>query len=156
LKFNIVDLYSEFKERKVKLLTIGKVSKQSGIGVETIRFYEKRGLIDEPSRTEAGYRQYPADTAPRIRFIRHAKELGFTLTEIKELLHLRLDEATTCDDVRHMAEKKRMDIVARIESLKGMEHALGKLIAACSSSGPAGNCPILDALDPEWGSDLSA
>lgn len=140
----------------MKLLTIGKVAKQTGIGVETVRFYEKRGLIDEPPRTEAGYRQYPEDTAPRIRFIRHAKELGFTLTEIKELLHLRLDAATTCDDVRHMAQKKRMDIVARIESLQGMEYALGKLIGACSSSGPAGHCPILDALDPEWGSDRSA
>ena len=140
----------------MKLLTIGKVSKQSGIGVETIRFYEKRGLIDEPSRTEAGYRQYPEDTAPRIMFIRHAKELGFTLTEIKELLHLRVDEATTCDDVRHMAEKKRKDIVARIKSLQGMEHALGRLIEICSSSGPAGNCPILDELGQEWGSARSA
>ena len=140
----------------MKLLTIGEVARQTGIGVETVRFYEKRGLIDEPPRTEAGYRQYPENTAPRIRFIRHAKELGFTLTEIKELLHLRLDAATTCDDVRHMAEKKRMDIMARIESLQGMEHALRKLIDACSSSGPAGHCPILDALDPEWGSARSA
>ena len=135
----------------MRSLMIGEVAKQTGIGVETVRFYEKRGLIDEPPRTEAGYRQYPDNTAPRIRFIRHAKELGFTLTEIKELLHLRLDSETTCDEVRHMAEKKRMDIVARIESLQGMEHALGKLIEACSSSGPAGSCPILDALDPEWG-----
>jgi MerR family Zn(II)-responsive transcriptional regulator of zntA len=85
-------------------------------------------------------------------FIRHAKELGFTLTEIKELLHLKLDAATTCDDVRLMAQKKRMDIEAKIKSLQGMTHALGKLIEACSSSGPSGHCPILDALDPEWGS----
>jgi MerR family mercuric resistance operon transcriptional regulator len=140
----------------VKLLTIGEVARQTGIGVETVRFYEKRGLIDDPPRTEAGYRQYPEDTAPRIRFIRHAKELGFTLTEIKGLLHLRLDAATTCDDVRLMAQKKRMDIEAKIKSLQGMTHALGKLIEACSSSGPAGHCPILDALDPEWGSDRSA
>ncbi len=140
----------------MRLLTIGKVARQTGIGVETVRFYEKRGLIEDPPRTEAGYRQYPEDTVSRIRFIRHAKDLGFTLTEIKELLHLRLDAATTCDDVKHMAQRKRMDIVARIESLQGMERALEKLIGACSSSGPAGHCPILDALDPEWGSDRSA
>ena len=140
----------------MKLLTIGEVAKKTGIGVETVRFYEKRGLIDEPPRTKAGYRQYPEDTAPRVRFIRHAKALGFTLSEIKELLNLKLDTATTCEDVRHVAEKKRMDILAKIESLQGMEQALGKLIEACSSSGPAGHCPILDALDPEWGSTRSA
>lgn len=134
----------------MKLLTIGKIAKQTGIGVETVRFYEKRGLIDEPPRTEAGYRQYPEDTAPRIRFIRHAKELGFTLTEIKELLHLRLDPMTTCDDVRLVAEEKLRNVRTKIQSLRGIEEALGELIGACAVGGPDGDCPILEALEPDW------
>ena len=131
-------------------LTIGEVAKQTGIGVETVRFYEKSGLIDEPPRTEAGYRQYPEDTASRVRFIRHAKELGFTLTEIKELLNLRLDPTTTCEDVRQVAEEKLRNVRAKIQSLQGIEMALGELIGACAVGGPDGECPILEALEPDW------
>ena len=131
-------------------LTIGEVAKQTGIGVETVRFYEKSGLIDEPPRTEAGYRQYPEDTASRVRFIRHAKELGFTLTEIKELLNLRLDPTTTCEDVRQVAEEKLRNVRAKIQSLQGIEMALGDLIGACAVGGPDGECPILEALEPDW------
>jgi MerR family mercuric resistance operon transcriptional regulator len=131
-------------------LTIGEVAKQTGIGVETVRFYEKSGLIDEPPRTEAGYRQYPEDTASRVRFIRHAKELGFTLTEIKELLNLRLDPTTTCEDVRQVAEEKLRNVRAKIQSLQAIEMALGELIGACAVGGPDGECPILEALEPDW------
>ncbi len=131
-------------------LTIGKVSRLTGIGVETIRFYEKSGLIDAPPRTGSGYRQYPESTAARIRFIRHAKELGFTLNEIKGLLHLRLNPTTSCDEVRHIAEEKRLNVRAKIESLKGMERALGELIGACAVGGPTGECPFLEAMEPEW------
>ena len=131
-------------------LTIGEVAKLTGIGVETVRFYEKSGLIDEPPRTEAGYRQYPEDTASRVRFIRHAKTLGFTLTEIKELLNLRLDPTTTCEDVRQVAEEKLRNVRAKIQSLQGIEMALGDLIGACAVGGPDGECPILEALEPDW------
>ena len=131
-------------------LTIGEVAKQTGIGVETVRFYEKSGLIDEPPRTEAGYRQYPENTASRVRFIRHAKELGFTLTEIKELLNLRLDPTTTCEDVRQVAEEKLRNVRAKIQSLQAIEMALGELIGACAVGGPDGECPILEALEPDW------
>ncbi len=131
-------------------LTIGKVSRQSGIGVETVRFYEKSGLIDEPPRTESGYRQYPTSTVVRIRFIKRAKELGFTLKEIKELLNLKLDPTTTCDDVRLMAEEKRKNVGAKIQSLKGIEKALGELIDACAIGGPDGECPILETLESDW------
>ncbi len=131
-------------------LTIGEVAKQTGIGVETVRFYEKSGLIDEPPRTEAGYRQYPEDTASRVRFIRHAKELGFTLKEIKELLNLRLDPTTTCEDVRQVAEEKLRNVRAQIQSLQAIEIALGELIGACAVGGPDGECPILEALEPDW------
>ena len=134
----------------MKLLTIGKVSKQSGIGVETVRFYEKSGLIDDPPRTESGYRQYPGSTVVRIRFIKRAKELGFTLKEIKELLNLKLDPGTTCNDVRLIAEEKRRNVRTKIQSLQGIEKALGELIGACAVGGPDGECPILEALEPDW------
>jgi MerR family mercuric resistance operon transcriptional regulator len=134
----------------MELMTIGNVSKQSGIGIETIRFYEKSGLIDEPPRTESGYRQYPPSTVVRIRFIRRAKELGFTLKEIKELLNLRLDPMTTCKDVRLMAEEKQATVLAKIQSLRAIEKALGELIGACSVGGPDGECPILEALEQDW------
>lgn len=84
-------------------LTIGKVARLAEVGVETIRFYEREGLIEEPSRGESGYRQYPKETIQRLRFIKRAKDLGFTLREIKELLALRLDPGTTCGDVRRRA-----------------------------------------------------
>ncbi len=80
----------------MKPLTIGKVASRAGIGIETIRFYEREGLIAEPPRRESGYRQYPEVAVSRLRFIRHAKELGFSLKEIKELFALRVDPETTC------------------------------------------------------------
>ena len=145
-----IDLRRELMEQKMKLMTIGNVSKQSGIGVETVRFYEKSGLINEPPRTESGYRQYPPNTVVRIQFIKRAKELGFTLKEIKELLNLRLDPMTSCDDVRQVAEEKLKNILAKIQSLQGIEKALGELIGACAVGGPDGECPILEALEPDW------
>jgi len=134
----------------MKSMTIGKVSRQSGIGVETVRFYEKSGLIDEPPRSKSGYRQYPPNTVIRIQFIKRAKELGFTLKEIHELLNLRLDPRTTCEDIRLMAEEKRRNVSAKIRSLQGIEKALGELVGACAVDGPDGECPILAALEPEW------
>lgn len=134
----------------MRSMTISEVARKTGIGVESVRFYEKSGLIDEPPRTESGYRQYPATTVARIRFIRRAKELGFTLKEIKDLLYLRLDPATTCEDVRQMAEEKLGNVRAKIQSLKGIEDALGELIGACSVGGPDGECPILEALGQDW------
>ncbi len=134
----------------MRLLTIGKVSRLTDIGVETVRFYEKSGLIDEPPRTESGYRQYPASTVVRILFIKRAKKLGFTLKEIKGLLNLKLDPTTTCDEVRLLAEEKRKNVLAKIQSLQGIEAALGELIGTCAIGGPDGECPFLDALEPEW------
>ncbi|NOY85980.1 MAG: MerR family DNA-binding protein [Deltaproteobacteria bacterium] len=134
----------------MKFMTTGKVSKQTGVGVETVRFYEKSGLIDKPPRTESGYRQYPASTVIRIRFIKRAKELGFTLREIKELLNLRLDPMTTCDDVRQVAEEKLRNVRAKIQSLQGIEKGLSELIGVCAVGGPDGECPILEALGPDW------
>ncbi len=87
----------------MKSMTIGQVAKQTGVGIETIRFYERRGLIDEPPRRDSGYRQYSEDVIARLEFIKRAKELGFSLKEINELFSLRVDHDTSCGDVRSRA-----------------------------------------------------
>ena len=128
-------------------LTIGRVAELADVGVETIRFYERQGLIKNPPRRASGYRQYPAEAVTRIRFIRRAKELGFSLREIKELLALRLDPHTTCADVRARAEEKLTDVRAKIAALEGMCGALERLTAACIGEGSVSDCPILEALE---------
>ena len=128
-------------------LTIGKVARLGGVGVETVRFYEREGLIEEPPRTESGYRQYPQETVSRIRFIRRAKELGFSLREIKELLALRLDPETNCEDIRQRAEAKIADIEEKVRTLRRMKEALAKLTAACIARPSTNECPILEALE---------
>ncbi|MFV2070695.1 MAG: MerR family DNA-binding protein [Pirellulales bacterium] len=129
-------------------LTIGKIAQRAGVGIETVRFYEREGLIEDPPRGPSGYRHYSESVVPRLLFIRRAKELGFTLKEIKELLSLRLDPDTTCSDVKQRAEEKIADIEDKIRSLRRMKQALVKLTESCSGLGPVATCPILDALDP--------
>lgn len=130
-------------------LTIGKLAEKSNVNIETIRFYERRGLIPKPPRLESGYRQYPLETVVRIRFIKRAKELGFSLKEISELLSLRLDQNTTCNDIKKKAEDKVVDIEKKIQNLQKIKEALDKLTASCRGIGPVSECPILDALDSE-------
>jgi len=134
-------------------LTIGQVAKHSGLGLETLRFYERKGLIEEPPRTDSGYRQYPEDVVGRIRFIKRAKELGFSLKEISDLLSLRVDPGTTCADVRKQTELKLTDVEEKIRALRRIKTALKKLAASCVGTGPTSECPILEALDSqekEW------
>ena len=129
-------------------LTIGQVAKRAGVGVETIRFYEREGLIAEPERRPASrYRQYPPQAVRRVRFIRHAKELGFTLKEIQELLELRVNPGSTCADVRKRAQEKVADIEERVVSLQRMKTALERLARKCRGQGPTTECPILEELD---------
>jgi MerR family mercuric resistance operon transcriptional regulator len=130
-------------------LTIGKVAQQAGVGVETVRFYEREGLIAEPPRGPSGYRHYPESVVPRLLFIKRSKELGFTLNEIKDLLSLRLDPETTCADVRRRAETKIVDIEEKMHSLRRMKKTLLKLTESCNGRGPVDECPILEALDPQ-------
>src|SRR5207247_2671094 len=99
---------------KMDTLSIGQVARLAGVGVETVRFYEREGLLEEPPRRESGYRQYGEDVVARLRFIRRAKELGFTLKEIAGLLALRVDPDTTCADVRQRARTKIADVEAKI------------------------------------------
>lgn len=128
-------------------LTIGKVANLTDVGVETIRFYEREGLLASPPRTESGYRSFPKDTVARIRFIKRAKDLGFSLKEIRDLLSLRAKPSGNCAKVQHHAMEKIEDINRRISSLKAMRRALEDLVAECSGTGPQTNCPILNALD---------
>lgn len=131
----------------MKALTIGKLATQSGVGIETVRFYERNGLIPKPPRSDAGYRLYSNEAVRRVQFIRHAKDLGFSLKEIKELLSLRASPRAKCTDVRAKATAKIADIESRIASLKAMKKALAMLIAQCSGDEPATACPILEALN---------
>lgn len=128
-------------------MTIGQVAREAGVGVETIRFYERQGLIAEPSRRRSGYRQFEPQVVRRIRFIRHAKDLGFTLREIKELLELRVDGQRGCGEVRDLAEAKLADIDRRIEALGRMKSALTALAGACRRRRRTDPCPILEAID---------
>lgn len=127
-------------------LGIGAVAKQAGLGIETIRFYEREGLLAEPERRTSGYRQYGPEAVVTLKFIRRAKELGFTLKEIKGLLDLRLDTTATRADVRQLAQEKVADIEARITDLQRMRDALQKLIKKCDGRGALSGCPILDAM----------
>ena len=128
-------------------LTIGAVARDAGLAVDTVRFYEKEGLLRPPARTASGYRQYPADAVARLRFIRQAKQLGFSLKEIRELLALRVDARKSCGDVKARALVKIADVDRRIAQLGRVRRALATLADSCSGRGPTASCPILDALE---------
>jgi len=130
-------------------LTIGEVAKRAGVHVETLRYYERRGLLREPPRTPSNYRVYPPDTVRRVRFIKRAQELGFSLKEINELLSLRATPKARCKDVRQRAETKLDDIEQKMRDLRRMKKALSGLVAQCSGKGPITACPILEAIDEE-------
>lgn len=133
----------------METLKVGEVAKQAGVNLQTIHYYERRGLLPKPPRTGSNYRAYPAGAVLRVRFIKRAQELGFTLKEIKELLSLRAAPRTRCGDVRRRAEAKVQDIDERVRTLQAMRRALTKLIGECSGSGPVAECPIVEALDLE-------
>ncbi len=134
-------------------LTIGALAQAAGIGVETVRFYERRGLLPEPPRTPSGYRQYPGDAVDRVKFIRRAQGLGFALREISELLDLRVDEVAACGPVEAQAREKLEQVAGKIEALRRIETALQRLVEACEAREPTGACPILEELDHEVLSD---
>ncbi len=129
------------------LLNIGQVAKQTGVTVETVRFYEKQGLIAAPQRTDAGYRQYPLDTVKRVRFIQHAKEVGFTLKDIGELLALRQKPGTSCTDIKLRATQKIEEVDQKIQDLNRIRDALGRMVMKCSGRGDLSECPILEELE---------
>ncbi|MCP4176748.1 MAG: heavy metal-responsive transcriptional regulator [bacterium] len=130
----------------MKTLTIGQVSKETGLGIETIRFYERKKLIKDPPRRESGYRDYPEETVDQLNFIKNAKELGFTLKEIKELLDLNSKAWTTAGDIKDKAEKKVEEIEHKLKMLTNIRDTLNKLIEECSGHGPKIKCPILNNI----------
>lgn len=129
--------------------TIGQVADKTGLGIETIRFYERKGLIDEPPRKESGYRQYDYTAIDRLAFIQQAKSLGFTLNEIKELLSLSLTSASPTREIKSIARRRLDDIEDKLKMLKRMRQTLKKLVDACPGEGPASECPILEAMRPK-------
>lgn len=128
-------------------LKVGEVAKQAGVNLQTVHYYERRGLLPKPPRTGSNYRAYPASAVRRVRFIKRAQVLGFTLHEIGELLSLQAGPRSRCADVRERAQAKMRDIDARVRSLQAMRRALTKLIAECVEEEPVSRCPILEALD---------
>ncbi len=132
-------------------LTIGQVARRAGVGVETVRFYERRGLIQEPPRRESGYRQFSADVVDQLRFIKRAQELGFSLREVRELMSLRVTPGCNCDRVLRRTEAKIEDVKARIRVLRRMRGILETLAKACRERGTTTACPILAALGSKGG-----
>lgn len=130
-------------------LKIGELARAADVGVETIRYYERRGLLARPPRRASGYRQYPPQAVHRVRFIRRAQALGFTLREIEELLALRVDDERSCADVRALARAKLEDIERRVAELQQMGRALERVARRCRGRGPTSECPILEVLDDE-------
>lgn len=128
-------------------LKTGEVAARAGVNVQTLRYYERRGLLKEPERRPSGYREYPPDAVQLIRFIKRAQDLGFTLSEVEDLLRLRADHESACAEVRSTAEAKIEDIEQKIRHLRAMKRALGELVASCATEGSARHCPILEALD---------
>jgi Hg(II)-responsive transcriptional regulator len=128
-------------------MRIGEVAKSAGVRIDTLRYYERRGLIDEPERVGAGYRAYGADVPRVIRFIKRAQELGFTLAEVQELLALRDGAGGDRTAARGVAETKLAEIDEKIRALQAMRGALAHLVAQCRAHGTHLACPILDALD---------
>lgn len=135
-------------------LSIGQVARRAGVGVETVRFYEREGLLEEPPRRASGYRQYSVEVIKRIHFIKRAKLLGFSLKEIMELLMLRVDGHTSCEEVKQHTEAKIAEVEQKLIELQRMRQALLQVAALCTGEGPASACPMLDALDQQETPDL--
>ncbi|MGW8288272.1 MAG: heavy metal-responsive transcriptional regulator [Desulfobulbales bacterium] len=130
-------------------LTIGRLAKQVGLGIETVRFYERQGLIEPPPRTDSNYRIYPEEEVARLRFIKKAKSLGFTLNEIKELMFVRHDPHATKADIKSRTLAKIEDIEEKIGDLTRIKTALEHLASSCDGHGSLEECPILKALDSD-------
>jgi MerR family mercuric resistance operon transcriptional regulator len=130
-------------------LTISQVAKRGGVNIQTIRYYERQGLLAPTSRTEAAYRIFSAESVRRIRFIKRAQELGFSLKEIKDLLSLRIDAHTTQADIRTRTQTKIADVEQKIFHLQAIHASLLRMAEDCSGCGSLKDCPILESLDKE-------
>ena len=131
----------------MKTMTRGELAKECGVNIESLRYYEKRRLIDPPMRSEIGYRLYSKEDAARIRFIRNAQKLGFTLNEILELLKLRVNKNESCESVLKKTKKKLNEVEQKIRGLKSMKKVLKQMIHRCEESTLTSDCPILGSFE---------
>ena len=130
-------------------LRISDVAERGGVNLQTIRYYEREGLLPEPPRLASGYRVFPETAVQRVRFIKLAQELGFSLAEIRELLSIQVDPRKDCSDVQRLARAKVRDIEEKIRTLESMNRVLTKLADACPGCGPSNECPILESIEAE-------
>lgn len=128
-------------------MRIGQLATQTGVNVQTVRYYERRGIVIPPARSRSGYRIYGDDDVRRIRFIKQAQELGFSLDEIADLLTLRVEKRRSCAAVERRARARIADVERKIQDLRRIQRVLERLASACSIEEPTGRCPILDALE---------
>jgi Hg(II)-responsive transcriptional regulator len=135
-----------FQELKLEKLSIGQLAKKANVNLETIRYYERRGLIPEPSRNKSGRREYSLEAVKRTKFIMRSQALGFSLREISDLLSLRVEPGTTCADVKARVGTKIEEIEKKISDLEQIRMALLRLSKRCTGQGPVGHCPILEEL----------
>ncbi len=127
-------------------MKIGALARAAGVGIDAIRFYEREGVLPEPARRPSGYREYEEATVQDLRFIKRAKQLGFSLGEISELLAMERNPKATAGDVQRLAEEKLAELDDKIRSLKRMKKALQKVTEDCPGKGPTQGCPILLSL----------
>ncbi|MGE4234688.1 MAG: heavy metal-responsive transcriptional regulator [Bacteriovoracia bacterium] len=134
-------------EKTKNTMSIGALSKESGVGIETIRYYERIGLLTPLERKASGYRVFNSDSFKTLRFLKHAQELGFSLAEIKDLLRLRANKGSRCEDVQARASKHLQDVEEKIKKLESIQTVLSKLIRQCRSKKTSDSCPILDCFE---------
>lgn len=127
-------------------MTIGRLAERVGVSIDTIRYYERNGLLPAPTRRASGYREYAAADVERLRFIRRAKEIGFTLSEVAELLSLTANRNDDMRGVKRKAEQRLAQVEHKIEELQRVKRGLKKLTAACPGHGELARCPIVTAL----------
>ena len=127
--------------------TIGRLAKAVGVNIQTIRYYERRHLLGPATRASSGYRLYGPEEEQRLRFIKNAQALGFTLREIAELLNLRVSQRAQCGDIQRKAEDKLQCVEAKVKALQALTRALESLIRSCRTGQPTDRCPILTRLE---------
>ncbi len=132
-------------------LRIGALARRAGVGVDTIRYYERRGLLRPAGRTPSRYRLYGPEAVARLRFIRRGRALGFSLDQIGELLALQVRHDAPCDEARRQAELRLADVEVRIRGLERVRTSLRELVDACAKRAETEECPILSALTGEEG-----
>lgn len=141
--------YKKLWEPKMQTLSTGQLAREANVNIQTIRYYERVGLLPETPRRESGYRQFSPDDVTRILFIKHAQQAGFLLKEIKELFALKVNSDSACEEIKERAEAKIVEIDEKIKRLEMMKQTLKTLTAMCSETGAKSECPILEAFESE-------